>query len=133
MELSFEYYGWLRTLNENPVIAIFASIFGSLLLVGVTTLFRRLLAKVGLRTIAEWKLLDDLMTCLVITGIFGGFFLLIFVFVIAGDSMGGVRLLLIWLSLFLCVCSFYFINKIPLKKWYNEVVDIPKKGYSAKK
>ncbi len=118
------------------MILIFVSIFGSMLFLLVFALFRSLLKTLGLRFIANWKFLDDFMICFGITGFFGGFLLMLLTFtVLQQNSMGGIRFIMIWLALFLCVFTFYLTNKPTLKKWYDEVVassTLPQKAKSKK-
>ncbi|NDV57620.1 hypothetical protein [Bacteroides sp. 519] len=135
MELSFEYYSWLRSLNAEPFVLIFISIFGSFFFLLIFGLLRYLLKKIGLRFIADWKLLDDFMICFGVTGFFGGFLIMLLTPLVLSedDGMGGLRLILIWLTLFACVFTFYMTNKVVLKKWSDEVLVIQKPEIKTKK
>ncbi|WP_108823512.1 hypothetical protein [Dysgonomonas sp. Marseille-P4361] len=135
MEFSFEYYDWLKALNNNAPILIFISIFGSLIFVAVLGLFRSLLKAIGLTIIADWKFLDDFMICFAVTGFIGGFLFLFLTFILTPweNNMLGIRYLMIWFVLFICVFSFYLIHKRSLKKWFDEMSIVEKARGKKKK
>ena len=110
-------------MNAEPFLLLSISIFGSLLFLAVLGIFRWLLGLIGLKAIPRWSLLDYFMICFGVTGFFGGFLIILLVVVMAEgeDTMTGVRLLLIWLALFLCVITLNLTHKEPLKKWVREM------------
>lgn len=124
MEFSFEYFGWLKQLNEEPFLLIFISLFGSLLFLLGIAIVRWLLGLIGLKFIANWKFLNSFMISFGITGFFGGFLILILVFLLeaSNSDMSGVRLILIWIMLFICVFIFYLTNRVTLEKWFDDMI-----------
>ena len=134
MEFSFEYYDWLRNLNEASPILIFISIFGAVGFLIVFGILRWMLKMIGLTFISECKFLDDFMICTFLTGFFGGFLIMIFTFLFeaSGNNMPGIRLLFIWIVLYLCVFVFYMTNKTTLKKWYHDMTSSSNKSKNKK-
>ena len=130
MEFSFEYYNWLRNLNEAPQVLIFISIFGSILFLIAFGILRWIIKMIGLTFISEWKFLDDFMICTSLTGFFGGFLIMIFTFMFkaSADGMAGIRLLFVWIILYICVFLFYMTNKAALKKWYHDMTSLNDKS-----
>lgn len=122
MEFGFEYYDWLRKLNEFPVALILISIFGSFALVVLLGITRRLLKRIGLKAGADWTFLDYFMIAVGFTGFFGGFLLLVLYFLSPDDENIGIRMLLILSVLFICVVTFLISNKIMLKKLYHDML-----------
>ena len=134
MEFSFEYYDWLRNLNGASPILIFISIFGAVGFLIVFGIIRWMLKMIGLTFLSEWKFLDDFMICTFLTGFFGGFLIMIFTFLFeaSSNSMPGIRLLFIWIALYLCVFVFYMTNKTILKKWYHDMTSSSNKSKNKK-
>lgn len=131
MELSFEYYDWLKWLNENSPLLIFISIFGAFLFLIAMALLRGFLQRMGLRFIAGWKFFDYLMICIFATGFIGGFLILLLTAVIFQphtDSMTGIRFILILGALFLCISAFYLTNMAALEKWFDDAVVVSKES-----
>ena len=123
MEFSFEYYDWLRKLNDASPVLIFISIFGAVGFLLAFGIARWMLKMIGLIFLSEWKFLDDFMICTFLTGFFGGFLIMIFTFLFetSGDNMPAIRLLFIWTALYICVLVFYMTNRTVLVKWYHDM------------
>ena len=134
MEFSFEYYDWLKSLNGTSPILIFISIFGAVGFLIVFGILRWMLKMIGLTFLSEWKFLDDFMICTFLTGFFGGFLIMIFTFLFEAseNTMPGIRLLFIWIALYLCVFVFYMTNKTILKKWYHDMTSSSNKSKNKK-
>lgn len=133
MELPFSAYDFLATLERYPHIMVFFAGFyvvGLLLVMLILSLIlwplRKLTGWKQSTIFYSWQFV--VVAVLVITWIAGAFSQLVLLFM----EVSGIKLLMIYLVMYLTVIAFVLTNKNALRKLYNAkvIARLPKKNNS---
>ncbi len=120
MEFSFEYYGWLQKLNEEPSMMAFVSSFGMIGVLTVYVIVGSILRKIGLEKAVNSTIGKGILVVMIIFLILGFVITMVLFFTFGEDDNSGIRLFLIWLVLGVSISVFFFTNRALLSKFYSE-------------
>lgn len=119
MELSFEYYNFLKILNDSPEIMVFSAGFGTPIIMLLFSPIARLYRSLSLSEILNVIIYGGLVILWI-----GGFIIMMSL-MFAGVS--GIKLFLIWLMFAIVVFTFMISNKKEILKIY--VTEYKKKTF----
>ncbi|WP_025739967.1 hypothetical protein [Aquimarina pacifica] len=114
MELSFEYFGFLKILDETPEIMIFATAFGTPILMLIISPIAKLYRSSPVKETINMILFGSLTI-----GWIGGFVLMI---ILSFGDISGIKLFLIWILWIITVFFFVGANNKTLLKLYNSEI-----------
>ncbi|MDU1905387.1 MAG: hypothetical protein E6772_11435 [Dysgonomonas sp.] len=115
MEFSFEMPSWLMPLIEEPGYLVMWAAFGVFLLILVLSLVFSMLGKLMFRAFFD-KMVFITVTTLLATWLTGFVSMMIFLF----TGVSSIKMLLIWITLFVGYLIFSIINRRGLERFALE-------------
>jgi hypothetical protein len=114
---SFEYFAWLRLLNDNPPAMVAWAAFGVPLAMFASALPGYILRKMGLSIPSSF--MTVFYTSGTITWLTGFIVMMILLF----SGIAAIRMLIIWCLMYLFYFMFCLFYHRPLKKWMDSITE----------
>jgi hypothetical protein len=117
MIVQFEYYDWLRVLNEQPMFVTAWAAFGMPLALLACSMPGIVLRKIGL------PLPDGMQYVFYTAGAMTWLTGFVVMMILLFSEISGIRMLLIWCLIYLFYCLFCTFYHRPLRKWMDSLVE----------